>query len=437
MPHISWTRYALWTMAGLVVLRVAVPLAALAAGREGLPGLPVFEYDGLTGDATGFYAAAREFMASWGRLPAALVAALALLTLAGAVALVRAWRGKPALRGWLVAAAGAWFALLSALAVTQMNPPGAAVVGWPIVWSLPMLPYRALGLSLDQDVAFVLGLLLSLAANAVTVVATAYAGLYATGRRAVGLAAAVLVALWPFLTGAVRGERAWENGTWAVDVGLAMYTEPLSTALVAVALALLLAPSAGDVRLAAAGACLGLAAAVKLSNGVLAAALLALLLAHVGVRRSLPFAAAGAAFVPLVVAYWPKGYTAILEEDPDAWPDEPFGLRYAVSSWTDSLLFTPRVLLLLVPLAVVGAFALDRRWPRRVLVAAAIVNPVVYSVYWVTAQHPRFLFASLPPTFVLLVYGAAFIGESVRRRAFASRRRRARPERGFSRARAS
>ncbi|MDQ3821879.1 MAG: hypothetical protein M3321_01395, partial [Actinomycetota bacterium] len=48
----------------LAAVRVAIPLAALAASGRALPGLPRYEYDGLTGDATGFYAATREFIAS-------------------------------------------------------------------------------------------------------------------------------------------------------------------------------------------------------------------------------------------------------------------------------------------------------------------------------------------------------------------------------------
>jgi hypothetical protein len=60
----------------------AIPLAALAASGRALPGLPRYEYEGLTGDATGFYAATREFIASPARLGAlgllALVAAIVL-----------------------------------------------------------------------------------------------------------------------------------------------------------------------------------------------------------------------------------------------------------------------------------------------------------------------------------------------------------------------
>jgi hypothetical protein len=410
MPHIVSTRYALgrsgWVVAALAAFRVVLPLLVLAG--VAVPGTPTFEYDGLTGDATGFHAGAREFMASFGRVPLLLAAGTALVALAASVGLVRLRRRAP---GWAIVAACAVVAVVCCVAITQMHAPGAAVVGWPIVWSVPLFPYRALGL--DQDGAYAVAVVLSLAANAVTVVAIAYAGLYATGRRAVALAAAALFALWPLLTGLLAGERAWENGTWAVDAGLAAYAEPLSTALVTVALGLLLSPRLTDVRLALAGAALGIATTVKLTNGLLAAVALALLVARVGPRASLPFAAAGAAFVPVVALYWPKGYPAILDEDPDAWPADPFSLGHAATAWSDSLLFTPVVLLLLVPLATVGALALRRDWPLRLLVPWVLINPLVYSFYFVTELHPRFLFASLPGAFVLWALGATVVVSSL------------------------
>jgi hypothetical protein len=288
-----------------------------------------------------------------------------------------------------------------------MHAPGAAVFGWPLVWALPMLPYRTLGGPLDPDIAFGFGLALSLAANVVTVVATAYVGLYASGRRAVGLAAAAAYALWPLLMGIVGGERAWGNGTWAVDAGLALYTEPLSTALVTTALALLLAPRLDGLRVALAGIALSLATTVKLSNGLLAGAAAVIVLV---LRRPLviPYAAGAMTFAPLIAVYWPKGY--------DAQRREPFSLEYAVRSWSDSLLFSPRTLVVLVPLALVGAFALRAWWPRLLLAAWIVPNALVYTFYRVTWEHPRFLFASLPAVFVLWVAGVGLaLGRATQR----------------------
>ena len=263
-----------------------------------------------------------------------------------------------------------------------------------------MLPYRALGGPLDPDAAFGFGLVLSLAANVVTVVATAYVGLHATGRRALGLAAAAAFALWPLLMGVVGGERAWGNGTWTVDAGLAVYTEPLSTALVTTALALLLSPRLDELRGAVAGIALGLGTAVKLSNALLAAAGALVVLAF---RRPLlvPYAAGALTFAPVVAVYWPKGY--------EAQRREPFSFEYAGRSWEDSLLFSPRTLVVLVPLAVVGAIAL-RSWRSRFLLAAWIVpTAVLYTFYRVTWEHPRFLFTALPAALVLWVTGVAAV----------------------------
>ena len=276
------------------------------------------------------------------------------------------------------------------------EPAGAAVVGWPLLWAIPLLPLRAAGV-LDPDLAFAVGFPLSLAANAVTVVAIAYAGLRASGRRGVGVAAAALFALWPLLTRPLAGPSAWENGQWNVDVGLHLYTEPLSTALVAVALALLLAPRLDELRLA-----LGRRAA-RLRHGreglerALRVAAVVLVAVRLGPRRALPLAATGAAFAPLVAAYWPKGYPEI--------PNVPgFSLDQAGRSWADSLIFDPRTLLVLLPLALLGLFAL-RPWVSALLGASIATNAVFYTFYEHTHLHPRFLYASLPALFVLEAAG--------------------------------
>lgn len=403
-------------LAALVAVRLAIPLGALAASGHDLPGVPRYDYVALTGDATGFYAAAREFLASWGRLGVPVVAALAAATVAAAALLVRAWRTRSVGRHWLVALGALGFALVASAAVAKMHSPGAAVFGWPLVWSLPMLPYRALGGPLDPGIAFGFGLVLSLLANAVTVVATAYVGLYATGRRSIGLGAATLYSFWPLLVGLIGGSRAWENGTWTVEAGLSLYTEPLSTALVATAAALLLSPRLTELRLATSGVLLGLATAVKLSNGLLAAVLFVLVAHRLGTRGALPYLAGLLAFAPLVAIYGPKGYSAQFDSPGER---HPFSADYVVRSWTDSLLFSPRTLLVLVPFSIVGAIALRAWWPRAVLVVWALVNPIFYSFHRATPEHPRYLFASLPAVFVLWVAGlaaAAAVVHVVRRR---------------------
>jgi hypothetical protein len=413
MPHIGPTRYALgrsgWAVAGLAALRVVLPLLVLAG--VGVPGAPSFEYAGLTGDATGFYAAAREVVSAWGELTPVVVAVFLLWC----VLLVHAWRRRVA-GEWIVVAVAAGAGVLASIAVALMSPPGAAVVGWPLVWAVPLAPYRLASKALDQDGAYVVAVALSLAANAVTVVASAYCALFATGRRSVAVLASALVTFWPFVTGELTDERGWENGTWAIEVGLAAYTEPLSTALVTLALGLLVARPHAGTRLALAGAVLGLATVVKLANGLLAVLAFTLLLRRLGFSRVASFAASGCAFVPVVGLYWSKGYPAIVEVDEDAWPDHPFALQNAVSAWADSLLFTPLVLLLLIPPAVLGAIVLRRcRWALSLLLVWALVNPLFHSLYWATELHPRMHFGSLPAVFVLWAAGAVAFVSTVAR----------------------
>jgi hypothetical protein len=401
-------------LAVLAAVRVAIPLAALAASGRQLPGLPHYRYEGLTGDATGFYATSREFIASFGKLGKAGAGLLALAALAAVAVLAWLARTRRLRPAWALVGGVAVVMLAVTIAVTKMTPSGAAVFGWPLVWSIPMFPLRAVH-HLNPRIAFGVGLPIALAANAVTVVATGVIGLRATGRRGIGLAAAAVYAFWPLLMGLVGGSRAWGNGTWTVDAGLAMYTEPLSTALVAVAVALVLARRLGELPAAVAGLCFGLAALTKLSNGFLAVIVLALLLHRCGRARAAVFAAGALAFAPAVIAYWPKGYVPVFD-NPKSFPPTPFSVSYVWSSWHDSYLFSVRTLLVLVPVAVVGALGLSWRWAALVLGLTVLFNAAFYSFFANTSQHPRFLFVSLPAVFVLWVTGAATLAELLRRR---------------------
>src|SRR5213080_3894624 len=121
-----------WLPLGLLAaIRVAIPLAAFADEGSRLPGMPAFvryPHDGgLTGDATGFYAATREFMAAWARMPRVVLGLDAVLALAGAVAIGFLWRRRPDLRAWLLAAGVCTFGLVVAVDVHWMKPSGAAV----------------------------------------------------------------------------------------------------------------------------------------------------------------------------------------------------------------------------------------------------------------------------------------------------------------------
>jgi hypothetical protein len=412
-----------WPALGLLVaIRLAIPLAARADSGSQLPGLPRWTYRGLQGDATGFYAAAREFMAAWGRVPRPLLALLAVALAAAVVALVCAWRRRPALRPWLPPLALLTFALAISVDVHWMKPTGAAVFGWPLVWGLAMLPYRALGFGLGESLAWDIGFGLSLVCVALTVVAVGHLGRNASGRRWVGVLAAAFWAFWPLLVGVIAGHHAWANDQWSVDTGLHLYDEPLSTLLVTTGAAVVLSPRLTQLRLALAGCALSVATCVKVSNALLAGAALIAVFLRGRRREALPYLAGALAFAPVVIAYWPLSYPK-LYANPKSWPRDPFDIGHVVSSWTHSSIFTPHTLAIVVPLAIVGAFGVRRPWALALVLAFLLINPVFYSFYANTAEHPRFLYASLPELFVLWASGIAVLAACMPRlRAVAAQR---------------
>ena len=402
-----WSALAL-----LAAVRIAIPLAALAAAGSKLPGIPRFTREttdgGLTGDATGFYAATREFMAAWGRMPRAVLALDALFALAAATAIVVVWRRRPHLRPWLAAAALGAFGIVICVDVHWMKPSGAAVFGWPLVWALPMLAYRVLGFGLSKHVAWDFGVALSLVCVALTVVAVAHLGRNATGRRWAGLLAAAFWTAWPLLVGLIAGHGAWGNGQWEVDVGLHNYGEPLSTLLVTAGAALLLSPRLTQMRLALAGCALSVATCVKVSNALPAAAALAIVFLRGRRTDVLPYLAGALAFAPVVLVYWPLSYPKLFD-NPQSWPRDPFDAAHVVTSWTHSSMFGLHTLAIILPLAVVGAFGVRRPWALALVLAFLLLNPLFYSFYANTALHPRFLYASLPELFVLWAGGVAVL----------------------------
>ena len=121
--------------------------------------------------------------------------------------------GSPTRRVVAVLLPAAAVSLALTLPIHQMQPPGAAVFGWPLLWAIPMIPIRAAGLGPSPDTAFVVGFVLTLVALAVAVVATAYVGRYATGRRSVGLVAAGLFAVWPLVSGQIVSTRRGRTGS--------------------------------------------------------------------------------------------------------------------------------------------------------------------------------------------------------------------------------
>ncbi|MDE3024139.1 MAG: hypothetical protein KGI93_01070 [Acidobacteriota bacterium] len=405
-----------WSAIGLLVaVRVGIPLAAYADRGSKLPGIPTFTrpagFGGLMGDATGFYEGAREFMAAWARIPRALFGLDVLFVLAVAAALVLLWRRRPDLRHWLPPAALLAAGLAICIDVHYMKATGAAVLGWPLVWGIALLPLRAAG-RLTPGSAWDVGTALSLVFVALTVVAVAYLGRNATGRRWIGVLAAAFWAAWPLLVGLIAGHHAWTNDQWNIDVGLHNYDEPLSTLLVTSAAALVLSPRMTPMRLALAGCALSFATAVKISNAIAAGVVLVILVLRHR-REALPYLAGALAFAPVVLVYWPISYPK-LYGNPSSWPHDAFDVSHVVSSWTQSSIFTPHTLAIIVPLAVVGAFGLSRPWTLALVLAFLLVNPVFYSFFANTADHPRFLYASLPELLALWAVGLGVLGARAR-----------------------
>ncbi len=399
-------------LAALAAVRVAIPLVVLAAEGHRVPGLPRYDYVPLTGDGSAYYSTARALVAGWRALGAARLALIALLVLVAAAAAVRVWRRAPRLRAWAVVGFTLVLALACAAAIHETGDTPAGAVGWPLLLSIPLLPLRVVHHA-GPDAAYAISLVFALIANAATVVATGYAGRNATRRPQVGLLAAALFAFWPLLTWPLAGGSAWENGTWAIDAGLALYTEPVSTALVAIGAALILRPRLEAVPLALAGISLGFATAVRPTNGIVAALALAVLAWRIGPRRAAPCLAGALAVAPVVLAFLPKrrGYELAPASDERGALFSPDNF---VGSFTHSLLWEPRALAVIVPVAVAGCFFLRSRAVVLFLAGWALSNPIVYAFFRATADHPRYFFASLPAVLVLWSAGAFGLVDQVK-----------------------
>lgn len=394
-----------WFLAVCVAVRTGIPLEALAAEGHALPDLPQYDYGPFYGDANGYYATARELIAAAGRgaVPLAFV-----LTM-GVAAVVLAARRLGA-RSWVtLILAGSVVSAATVVLVLKMEPTGTPAIGWPLLWAIPLAPLRVLDPGLDPGIAFGVGLALSLFAIGVTVIATAFVGLWATGRRTVGALAAAAFTLWPFVPGLVVGPQGWENGTWYIDAGLHLYSEPLSTALVVGAVALLLRQHTSDLVLVVAGLALGFATVTKLTNGLIVLGLLVVVAWSKGLRPAALVTGASLVFAPVVLAFWAKGYASTydgaLSSSNNVW-----SLGHVRRSWGDSLLFTPTLLLLLVPLAAVGAAVLSGR-ARAMLLVPIGLTVITYSCYQWTPIHPRFFYVVLPLVLVLDAAGIRALSE--------------------------
>jgi hypothetical protein len=391
-------------VAVLAVLRVIPAVIVLAADGRSLPTLPGYAYGPPTGDTYGFYAAARDFISSWTRVSKPLLG-LAVLVLAAALAwAVRAWRR--AQRAEAVCAAALALGLFTCIGVRQMGLTGAGAVGWPIVWSIPLFPLRVAG-ELGYHSAFYIGIVILLACNVITVVATAL-----TARRlvppAVALVAPALLVAWPFVMRFVEGTGNIVYGSWLADSGLLLYSEPLSTALVACAIALVVLRRSDAAAGALAGALMGLSVDVRITNALIAIVLFAALLLAREIRSAASYAVAGIGTVSITLAFWSKGYASFAPTDDVRAFKGLFSVHYVIRSWRDSGVFDWKMLAILLPLPLIGVYALRRR-PVELLTlgGTVVVTAALYSAYYITDLHPRFLFVTLPPLFVLAAAGVA------------------------------
>ena len=388
---------------GCVALRLVVPLAVLVAAPAKLPLTPSYTFAPLNGDSYDYYHAVTnlDFAASKvfnGWLGIACVALLACFGAAGE--LVRR-------SGMMWLAIGLWTlgpSLVLGVLVHDMAGPGAGVIGWPLVWAFATLPLPILRLATTPDRAFAFGLAVSLAANAFTVIATAVVGRRLSGRRSVGILAAALLASWPLWTSLVAGTQAFQNGQWNVDVGLHLYTEPVSTALVAAALLLLTAEPVGPTAAMLAGLALGFSTVVKLTDGLIAAAVVAIVAIRESIDRAVLVALGGLISLPILLGYWTHGYA-----NDNVGVAVPAGGRYqwrfVHQNLNGSTIFTPWMLILLLPLAAIGLASLPNRYGRALLVVPIGVTVIAYAAYFWTAQHPRFFYVVMPALFILQAAG--------------------------------
>jgi hypothetical protein len=393
----------------LAAVRVIVPLAALVASGHGLPGLPRYNY-GYRGDASGYYSTARAILSGVPAIRAGLVV-LVLGLVVGLWLCMRAWRRRPDRHPLVLLIAPLLVSAAAAAVVAAGSTASVGAVGWPLVWAVPMAPLRLAHLISERS-AFGFGLALSLSANVATLVAVAYAGLYATGRRGVGVLAAALWAFWPLLAGLVAGHGAWANGTWEADTGLALYTEPLSTALCTITIALVLKPSQTAVGFVLAGLAAGYATLTRPTDSLLAALVVVVVLARLGLRPGAYVAGGGLTVLPVLLAFLPKRHGYSLSGSGQTGVFTGFSVHNVLPTFENSPLWDGRALAVLLPLAIIGLASVAGE--AAVLLGGWVVlNTAFYAFVPITAETPRYLFAALPALLVLWAAGAAAVVRAV------------------------
>ena len=134
----------LLALAVLAGVRLAIPLLTLAFSGHALPG-PGLPLPSAQRRPFGFYDATVEFISSLGASTSRAAACrCARRRRNGCAEFAVAAIARPPVDRCV--AAGRRLGLAVTLPIHQMHPPGAAVFGWPLIWALPLIPIRAVGL---------------------------------------------------------------------------------------------------------------------------------------------------------------------------------------------------------------------------------------------------------------------------------------------------
>ena len=87
----------------------------------------------------------------------------------------------------------------------------------------------------------------------------------------------------------------------------------------------------------------------------------------------------------------------------------------SLSTFTESSVWRPLLLAVLLPLVVAGVLALPSRRVALMLLGGVLANAAIYAFFRATFEHPRYLQAGLPALLVLWTAGAAWLAERGRR----------------------
>jgi hypothetical protein len=151
---------------------------------------------------------------------------------------------------------------------------------------------------------------------------------------------------------------------------------------------------------------MAIATTVRISNATVAVVLFAALCAVRAWRSALAYAGAGVGLVTVAAVFWSKGYSSFHNRPSQEAPHGLFSWHYIVRSWRDSTVFDWKMLAILLPLPLLGAVAIRRRPLELVaLTGTVVVTAIFYSLYYITALHPRFLYVALPALFILAAAG--------------------------------